>query len=158
RLADADRARALAPRTGAAADRRAVGAAAGVVLAPVRVRRPARVVPGRRGAAPAQRLPHPRRGRGAHARLVGGPPRAGQIARPGRRASVDHRAGARGRLMAVIGRPLYDLMYRIGAPWEGADRVELRALVRDGRCAPEALRRAGAPAARAVDLGCGSGG
>jgi 2-polyprenyl-3-methyl-5-hydroxy-6-metoxy-1,4-benzoquinol methylase len=49
-------------------------------------------------------------------------------------------------------------MYRFGAPWEGADRVELRSLVRDGRCAPETPRRPGAPAARAIDLGCGAGG
>jgi SAM-dependent methyltransferase len=53
---------------------------------------------------------------------------------------------------------VYDLMYRFGAPWEGADRVELRALVADGRCAPETLRRPGSPAARAIDLGCGAGG
>jgi SAM-dependent methyltransferase len=60
--------------------------------------------------------------------------------------------------MVTVGRRAYDLMYRFGAPWEGADRTELRALVADGRCAPEALRRPGAPAARAVDLGCGAGG
>jgi SAM-dependent methyltransferase len=59
--------------------------------------------------------------------------------------------------MVTIGRSLYDLMYRFGAPWEGADRVELRELVRDGRCSPAALRRAEAPAARAIDMGCGSG-
>ena len=53
---------------------------------------------------------------------------------------------------------LYDLMYRFGAPWEGADRVELRALIRDGTCAPATLRRPGTPAARAIDLGCGAGG
>lgn len=61
-------------------------------------------------------------------------------------------------MMVTVGRRAYDLMYRFGAPWEGADRVELRALVRDGRCAPETLRRPGEPAARAVDLGCGAGG
>jgi len=60
--------------------------------------------------------------------------------------------------MVKVGRRAYDLMYRFGAPWEGADRVELRALVADGRCAPETLRRYGAPAARAIDLGCGAGG
>jgi SAM-dependent methyltransferase len=60
--------------------------------------------------------------------------------------------------MVTLGRVAYDLMYRFGAPWEGADRVELRALVADGRCAPETLRRPGAPAARAIDLGCGAGG
>lgn len=60
--------------------------------------------------------------------------------------------------MITFGRRAYDLMYRFGAPWEGADRVELRALVRDGRCAPETLRRPGAPSARALDLGCGAGG
>ncbi len=60
--------------------------------------------------------------------------------------------------MVTVARRAYDLMYRFGAPWEGADRVELRALVRDGRCAPETLRRPGQPAARAIDLGCGAGG
>lgn len=59
--------------------------------------------------------------------------------------------------MVTVGRRAYDLMYRFGAPWEGADRVELRALVRDGRCDPERLRRPGEPVARAIDLGCGSG-
>jgi SAM-dependent methyltransferase len=60
--------------------------------------------------------------------------------------------------MVTVGRRAYDLMYRFGAPWEGADRVELRALVADGRCAPETLRRPGERAARAIDLGCGAGG
>jgi SAM-dependent methyltransferase len=59
--------------------------------------------------------------------------------------------------MVTVGRRGYDLMYRFGAPWEGADRTELRALVADGRCAPETLRRPGEPAARAIDLGCGAG-
>jgi SAM-dependent methyltransferase len=59
--------------------------------------------------------------------------------------------------MVTIGRRVYDLMYRFGAPWEGADRVELRRLVADGRCAPETLRRPGAATARAIDLGCGAG-
>ncbi len=59
--------------------------------------------------------------------------------------------------MVTVGRRAYNLMYRFGAPWEGADRVELRALVADGRCSPESLRRPGEKAARAVDLGCGSG-
>jgi SAM-dependent methyltransferase len=60
--------------------------------------------------------------------------------------------------MVTLGRRAYDLMYRFGAPWEGADRVELRALVTNGRCASETLRRPGTPAARAIDLGCGAGG
>jgi SAM-dependent methyltransferase len=60
--------------------------------------------------------------------------------------------------MVTVGRPLYDFLYRVGAPWEGADRVELRHLVRDGRCAPGTLRRPGTQAARAIDLGCGAGG
>jgi SAM-dependent methyltransferase len=59
--------------------------------------------------------------------------------------------------MVTVGRRAYDLMYRVGAPWEGADRVELRALVADGRCAPETLRRPGRASARAIDLGCGAG-
>ena len=60
--------------------------------------------------------------------------------------------------MVTVGRRAYDVMYRFGAPWEGADRVELRELVADGRCAAGTLRRPGARAARAVDLGCGAGG
>ena len=59
--------------------------------------------------------------------------------------------------MVTVGRRGYDLMYRFGAPWEGADRTELRALVADGRCAPETLRRPGESAARAIDFGCGAG-
>jgi SAM-dependent methyltransferase len=55
-------------------------------------------------------------------------------------------------------RRLYDAMYRFGAPWEGSDRVELRQLVADGRCAPGTLRRPGVDVARAIDLGCGAGG
>jgi hypothetical protein len=47
--------------------------------------------------------------------------------------------------MVTVGRRADDLMHRFGAPWEGADRVELRALVEDGRCAAETLRRPGAP-------------
>jgi hypothetical protein len=27
--------------------------------------------------------------------------------------------------MVTVGRWAYDLMYRVGAPWEGADRVEV---------------------------------
>jgi SAM-dependent methyltransferase len=59
--------------------------------------------------------------------------------------------------MVTVGRTAYDVMYRFGAPWEGADRVELRALVRDGRCSPDSLRRPGEARARAIDLGCGAG-
>ena len=60
--------------------------------------------------------------------------------------------------MVTVGRLAYNLVYRFGAPWEGADRVELRGLVADGRCSPETLRRPGTLAARAIDLGCGAGG
>lgn len=60
--------------------------------------------------------------------------------------------------MVTVPRAGYDLMYRFGAPWEGADRVELRRLVADGRCSAETLRRPGAPTTRAIDLGCGTGG
>lgn len=42
---------------------------------------------------------------------------------------------------------LYDLMYRIGAPWEGGPRRELVQLVSSGTLRPCA----------AIDLGCGSG-
>jgi SAM-dependent methyltransferase len=58
----------------------------------------------------------------------------------------------------MLGRRLYNAMYRFGAPWEGADRVELRQLVADGRCAPGTLRRPGTDVTRAIDLGCGAGG
>jgi SAM-dependent methyltransferase len=60
--------------------------------------------------------------------------------------------------VVTLGRAVYDLMYRFGAPWEGADRVELRRLVADGRCAPETLRRPDQAKARAIDLGSGAGG
>lgn len=60
--------------------------------------------------------------------------------------------------MVTVGRRAYDLMYRVGAPWEGADRVELRHLVQRGRCSPATLRQSGSPTARAIDLGCGAGG
>lgn len=60
--------------------------------------------------------------------------------------------------MVTVGRRAYDLMYRIGAPWEGADRVELRRLIADGQCAVDRLRRASSEHARAIDLGCGAGG
>jgi len=57
-----------------------------------------------------------------------------------------------------LGSRAYDLMYRFGAPWEGADRVELRALVQDGTCSAETLRATDGAVARAIDLGCGAGG
>lgn len=47
---------------------------------------------------------------------------------------------------------LYDLLYRVGAPWEGGPRSELVELVESGRLSAEVL----APG-RAIDLGCGSG-
>jgi SAM-dependent methyltransferase len=59
--------------------------------------------------------------------------------------------------MVTVSRAAYNLMYRFGAPWEGADRIELRRLVEDGRCSPAALAPPGRRA-RAVDLGCGAGG
>jgi SAM-dependent methyltransferase len=49
-------------------------------------------------------------------------------------------------------RALYDLMYRIGAPWDGPPRPELVALIERGVLTPARL----APG-RAVDLGCGTG-
>ncbi len=52
----------------------------------------------------------------------------------------------------MVGRRAYDLMYRVGAPWEGEARSELVTLVTDGRLTPDTL-----PPGRAVDLGCGSG-
>ncbi len=49
-------------------------------------------------------------------------------------------------------RVLYDLMYRVGAPWETGPREELVGLVASQRISAETL----APG-RALDLGCGSG-
>ena len=51
-----------------------------------------------------------------------------------------------------VGVRLYDLMYRIGAPWETGPRSELVELVESGRLLPAVL-----PPGRAIDLGCGSG-
>lgn len=48
-------------------------------------------------------------------------------------------------------RPLYDFIYRRGAPWEGGPRRELVELVDSGDVTPEL------PGPRAIDLGCGTG-
>ncbi len=45
---------------------------------------------------------------------------------------------------------MYDLMYRVGAPWEAGPRDELVGLVTTGRLRPGELPRS-------IDLGCGSG-
>ena len=47
---------------------------------------------------------------------------------------------------------LYDLLYRVGAPWEGGPRSELIELVESGRLSAEVLTPG-----RAIDFGCGSG-
>lgn len=47
----------------------------------------------------------------------------------------------------LASRRLYDLLYRVGAPWETGPRTELVELVTSGRLPP----------GRAIDLGCGSG-
>lgn len=49
-------------------------------------------------------------------------------------------------------RTIYDLMYRIGAPWDGPPRPELVSLVENGVLTPARL-----PPGRAIDLGCGTG-
>ena len=49
-------------------------------------------------------------------------------------------------------RAIYDLLYRIGAPWDGPPRPELVTLVESGVLTPARL----APG-RAIDLGCGTG-
>ena len=49
-------------------------------------------------------------------------------------------------------RTIYDLLYRIGAPWDGPQRPELVALVESGVLTPARL-----PPGRAIDLGCGTG-
>ena len=49
-------------------------------------------------------------------------------------------------------RAIYNLLYRIGAPWDGPPRPELVTLVENGVLTPARL----APG-RAIDLGCGTG-
>lgn len=55
-------------------------------------------------------------------------------------------------------RRAYDWMYRIFVPWSKADRFEIRQLVADGLCSPDALLPSKGRPARAIDLGCGEGG
>jgi SAM-dependent methyltransferase len=57
----------------------------------------------------------------------------------------------------MVGRGAYNLMYRFRAPWEMGPREELVELVTTGRLGPDALAGDGTRAARAIDLGCGSG-
>lgn len=47
---------------------------------------------------------------------------------------------------------MYDLMYRVGAPWDGPPRANLVRLVETGLITPTRL-----PPGRAIDLGCGTG-
>jgi cyclopropane fatty-acyl-phospholipid synthase-like methyltransferase len=47
---------------------------------------------------------------------------------------------------------LYDVLYRIGAPWDGPPRAELVSLVEAGVLTPDRLSPG-----RAIDLGCGGG-
>lgn len=49
-------------------------------------------------------------------------------------------------------RSIYDLLYRVGAPWDGPPRPELVSLVESGVLTPARL-----PPGRAIDLGCGTG-
>jgi SAM-dependent methyltransferase len=51
-----------------------------------------------------------------------------------------------------VRRWLYDVLYRVGAPWDGPPRAELVRLVEGGTLTPARL----APG-RALDLGCGTG-
>jgi SAM-dependent methyltransferase len=51
-----------------------------------------------------------------------------------------------------MNRRVYDILYRVGAPWDGPPRSELVALVEGGTLTPSRL----APG-RAIDLGCGTG-
>lgn len=48
-------------------------------------------------------------------------------------------------------RPIYDSLYRRGAPWEGGPRPELVEVVESGQIAPSTT------GSRVIDLGCGSG-
>ena len=49
-------------------------------------------------------------------------------------------------------RSVYDLLYRVGAPWDGPPRTNLVRLVEAGLITPTRL-----PPGRAIDLGCGTG-
>jgi SAM-dependent methyltransferase len=49
-------------------------------------------------------------------------------------------------------RSLYDLLYRVGAPWDGPPRANLVRLVETGLITPARLSPG-----RAIDLGCGTG-
>lgn len=49
-------------------------------------------------------------------------------------------------------RSVYDLLYRLGAPWDGPPRAELVRLVEGGVLTPSRF-----PPGRALDLGCGTG-
>jgi SAM-dependent methyltransferase len=48
-------------------------------------------------------------------------------------------------------RPIYDWMYRRGAPWEGSTKPDFVELLSSGRLSPEEV------GTRAIDLGCGIG-
>lgn len=48
-------------------------------------------------------------------------------------------------------RPLYDWMYRRGAPWEGSTKTDFLELLSSGRISPETV------GVRAIDIGCGIG-
>ena len=48
-------------------------------------------------------------------------------------------------------RPIYDWMYRRGAPWEGSTKHDFVDLLSSGRISPETV------GPRAIDLGCGIG-
>jgi SAM-dependent methyltransferase len=51
-----------------------------------------------------------------------------------------------------VRRSVYDLLYRVGAPWDGPPRPELVRLVEGGAMTPARF-----PPGRALDLGCGTG-
>ena len=48
-------------------------------------------------------------------------------------------------------RPIYDWMYRRGAPWEGSTKSDFVELLSSGRVSPETV------GVRAIDIGCGIG-
>lgn len=87
--------------------------------------------------------PHPRRTNGNGARANGTP------------VTETMRSWASQRSLADVffryARPIYDWMYRRGAPWEGSTKQDFVELLSTGRISPETI------GPTAIDIGCGVG-
>ena len=78
--------------------------------------------------------------------------RRGRLVRSPSIANEVDRSGRPRPVRRPVRRSLYDLLYRVGAPWDGPPRAELVRLVEGGALTPTRL-----PPGRALDLGCGTG-